>query len=187
MPRSAPDALVRAVLTACLALAACGPDTAEGTQRPLRVEGRAGIVTVEGTERYTDGAWRKHGPFVFRDDRGEVIAEGHYREGLETGAWKERYEDGSIGRGAYVEGSRQGEWQTFHPDGSLQDKGTYDRGLRTGEWVSYRSDRTLLRVATYREGRMNGPVTVYGPDGRTPVFEESGVYEDGERVAPPPR
>lgn len=185
MSRHALDALVLAALIATLGLAslACGPDVPEGTVREMRVEGRAGIVTVEGTERYADGEWRKHGTFVFRDDRGDEIATGSYSNGLETGDWTETYEDGSTGRGNYAEGSRTGEWNTFHSNGSLQDRGNYDRGLRTGRWVSFRADRTRLREAEYRGGELNGEVVYYGPDGRTWEPERSGVYKGGKKVA----
>ncbi|MEE2940530.1 MAG: hypothetical protein VX460_09115 [Planctomycetota bacterium] len=186
MPRQEPDALVRAalILAAGVGALGCGPDTREGTLRRLREEGRAGIVTVEGRERFSDGEWRKHGEFVFRDDRGEVTATGSYADGLETGAWMETYEDGSKGRGNYAAGSRTGEWRTFHSNGSPQDSGVYDRGLRTGLWISKRPDETLLREAEYREGRLNGEVAWYGPDGLTLERRRSGVYRDGEKVAP---
>ena len=186
MSRQELDALVRAalILAAGVGALSCGPDTREGTLRRLRDEGHAGIVTVEGRERFSDGEWRKHGEFVFRDDHGEVTATGFYENGLETGAWQETYEDGSKGRGNYLAGSRAGEWKTFHSNGALQDSGAYDRGLRTGHWISRRPDGTLLREADYREGKLNGEVIRYGPDGRTPEPERSGIYEDGEKVAP---
>lgn len=186
MPRQELDALVRAALILAVGAGtlACAPDTREGTLRRLREEGRAGIVTVEGRERFSDGEWRKHGSFVFRDDRGEVTTTGSYENGLETGPWSETYEDGSKGRGNYADGSRTGEWKTFHPNGAEQDSGAYDRGLRTGPWISRRPDGTLLREARYREGELNGEVVWYGPDGRTWEPQRSGIYEDGEKVAP---
>lgn len=186
MPRQELDALVRAalILAAGLGALSCGPDTREGTLRRLREEGHAGIVTVEGRERFSAGEWRKHGAFVFRDDRGELTASGSYEDGLETGAWSETYEDGSRGRGNYAAGSRTGEWNTFHSNGAPQDSGVYERGLRTGLWVSRRADGTLLREARYREGQLHGEVVWYGLDGRTWEPRRSGIYEAGEKVAP---
>lgn len=192
MSRHTPHALVHAALIAAVIAAAfaCGPRVPEGTIRPLKSEGRAGILLLEGTERYTDGEWLKHGAFVFRNDRGEVIAEGHYERGLESGMWQETYDDGSTGRGQYAEGSRTGEWSTFHPrgrrelGGTLQDQGFYDRGLRTGLWISFRPDKTKLREAAYRNGQENGRVVYFEADGRTIDAALSGTYEDGERVGP---
>lgn len=186
MPRKELDALVRSALILAVGAGtlACGPDTREGTLRTLRVEGHAGIVTVEGRERFSDGEWRKHGTFVFRDDRGEVTATGSYENGLETGAWQETRPDGSKGRGSFAAGSRSGEWRYFHSNGAAQDSGAYDRGLRVGLWISRRPDGTLLREAEYREGELNGEVVWYGTDGQTWEPERSGIYEDGEKVAP---
>lgn len=176
------------VLAACAAVAACGGDAGtEGETRPFRREGRAGLVVVEGTETYRDGAWRKHGDFVFRDDLGDVIARGRYENGLEEGPWEQVYEDGASGRGSYAEGKRTGTWRTFHRSGSVQDVGAYDDGLRVGRWVSRRDDGTLLREAEYERGQLHGRVVWYGPDGSTIDYERSGVYRRGERAEPLPR
>lgn len=163
---------------------ACSPSTEEGAERDFKVESRAGIVTVKGQQRFTGGEWLKHGPFTFYDDRGDVVATGHYEDGLETGAWTETYEDRCTGRGMYVEGQRSGPWQTFHPKGMPQDSGEYDRGLRTGLWLSYRRDGTKLREAEYQNGQENGRVVCFGPDGLIVNHELSGTYKNGERKKP---
>lgn len=172
--------LLVVIATAC----GCGPSTAEGTTRDLEVKNRAGIVTVKGTERFTDGEWLKHGAFTFYGDRGEVLTTGQYKDGLESGTWTETYEDRCTGRGAYVEGLRSGPWQTFHAKGMPQDSGEYKRGLRTGLWLSYRRDGTKLREAEYRNGQENGRVVYFGPQGRLVNHELSGTYKDGERKKP---
>ena len=170
-----------------LVLASCGgPDGTEGETRPFQREGRAGLVIVEGTETYKDGEWRKHGDFVFRDDRGSVIATGRYVDGLEEGPWEQVYEDGATGRGSFVRGERSGPWETFHRRGGLQDKGTYDEGMRVGRWLSYRHDGKRLREAEYEKGELSGRVVWYGPDGQTIDYEQSGIYREGKRSKPLP-
>ncbi|QDV06831.1 MORN repeat variant [Planctomycetes bacterium Poly30] len=160
----------------------CGPSHEEGEIRTLRKEGRAGLVSVEGRERFVDGEWQKHGEFVFFDDGGEEIARGFYENGLEQGDWTQSYEDGCRGVGAFEKGQRSGPWQTFHRNGKLQDQGVYEDGLRTGTWVSYRDDGTKLREAEYSAGKLNGRVTYFKKDGRTIEPARSGVYEDGEQI-----
>lgn len=167
-----------------IAASACGPSTPEGAKRDLKVESRAGIVTLKGGELYADGEWVKHGAFTFYDDRGDILATGHYANGLESGPWVETYEDRCTGRGMYVEGQRSGAWQTFHPKGMPQDSGVYDRGLRTGLWLSYRRNGTKLREAEYRNGQENGRVVCFGPEGRVVNHELSGTYKNGERKEP---
>lgn len=188
MPGRAPDAVVRAAALTSLALVgaagaflACGPSAREGETRPLVREGRAGIVTLEGAEVFSDGEWRKHGEFVFRDDRGEEIGRGRYVKGREEGPWTQRFEDGSYGEGEFSDGTRVGEWRYFHRNEALQDVGRYDRGFRTGTWRSFRSDGTKLRVAEYLEGELHGQVTWYLPDGETIDRSKSGEYRKGER------
>ena len=157
-----------------------GSSVEEGATRPLRQFGRNGVLTAEGTERFEDGEWHKHGPFIFRDERGEEISRGSYAAGLETGRWTQIYEDGSRGEGEFQEGRRTGEWRTFFPGGAAQDSGRYKEGRRTGEWESRRQDGTLLRRAMYVDGVENGPVTYFLGDGRTVDRSRTGIYRDGE-------
>lgn len=168
------------VPVAAAAALACGPNIAEGTSRPARMDGRAGVVRMEGTEVFLDGEWRKHGAFTFRNENGDVTDEGRYANGLETGPWRQVYADGSVGRGSFFEGERVGPWDTFHPNGKAQDSGEYVAGMREGPWTSRRADGTLLREAVYEDGVLNGLVTWYLEDGRTVDATRSGVYEDGE-------
>lgn len=169
-------------LVIAMGLPGCGPSHEQGETRPLRKEGRAGLVSVEGAEQFQDGEWRKHGKFVFYDDSGEEISRGAYKNGLEDGPWTQRYEDGCRGVGAYAEGLREGPWRTFHRNGNLQDKGEYEAGLRTGLWLSYRDDGSKLREAEYSGGKLNGRVTYFKKDGRTVEPARSGTYEDGEQI-----
>lgn len=178
-------ALVAVALVAVAALSGCKDDGGEeGATRPFRSEGRAGIVLVEGSERYSRGEWRKHGDFVFRDDRGDIVSRGAYVDGLEEGPWEQVYDDGATGRGSYVKGDRSGPWTTHHRNGQPQDVGSYERGMRVGLWVSRRDDGTLLREAEYAKGVLSGRVVWYGPDGSTIDFEKSGRYRRGKRTGP---
>lgn len=171
------------VSLSALALSACGPSHKEGETRLMRKEGRVGLTSAEGTERFLDGKWQKHGEFVFYDEAGEEISRGLYRNGLEDGPWTQLYEDGCRGVGSFKEGWRQGAWQSFHPNGKLQDQGGYERGQRTGPWVSYRDDGSKLREAEYVKGKLNGRVRYFKKDGRSVEPERSGVYKEGELVA----
>jgi len=186
--RIAIGALLFAAVGGAGAIIGCNAGDAgtEGETRPLRKEGRAGIFMIEGTERFHDGEWLKHGDFVFRDDRDEVISRGRYVDGFEDGPWTQTYEGGAKGQGSFTEGRRSGEWITFHRNGSQQDKGRYERGQRVGSWTSFRADKSLLRVAEYKAGKLEGLVVWYEADGKTVDQERSGTYRKGERSAPLP-
>lgn len=172
-------------LAAATGLSGCfGASHEEGETRPLRQFGRNGVLEATGIERFEDGEWLKHGPFTFRNARDEEISGGRYKSGLESGEWWQVYEDGSRGEGSFVKGQRSGMWRTYFPNGTDQDSGRYEEGRRTGEWTSRRQDGSLLRKAMYADGTENGPVTYFLTDGRTIDRERTGLYRDGELVAP---
>lgn len=174
-------------LFALLALGteACSPPPPEGSTRKVREENASGVVVLEGQETVFDGAWKKHGAFVFRDPRsGDVVAQGAFDRGLENGPWTQVMEDGTRGEGPFTEGRRHGAWTYWYEGGALQERGSYDRGLREGRWVFYREDGTVFRDAEYAAGEKDGEVRVYLEDGETLDPEPSGVYRRGEKIGP---
>ena len=67
-----------------------------------------------------DGSrWIRHGLFCEYHRNGQVIAEGKYENGKETGLWREYYENGQLAaEGHYENGQEAGEWRYWNPDGS---------------------------------------------------------------------
>lgn len=130
---------IRAALLGALGAAACAcsPSTPEGTTREVKATWPSGVVRTVGVEVFHDGAWQKRGEFVFFDEDGDESHRGSYVDGLESGAWTERYEDGVTGRGEYVRGQRHGEWTLLHPNGKLAEKGRYEAGKRVGAWKAW--------------------------------------------------
>ena len=120
-----------------LSSAGCGESAAEGATRPLRLTYPSGVVRTEGTEVYRSGKWRKHGAVVFFDEDGDELTRGHYTDGVESGEWNERYDDGGTGHGHYVGGLREGEWIYMHKNDRLHQKGRYERGERVGVWKEW--------------------------------------------------
>ncbi len=168
------------VVLAGAALSGCfGASDEEGAERALSQFGKNNVLTVEGTERFEDGAWRKHGRFIFRNERGDVISEGMYENGLEAGPWTQVYEDGARGEGSFLAGQRSGPWNTYFRSGAPQDSGSYEEGRRTGTWTSRREDGTLLRKAVFVDGKENGPVTYFLSDGQSIDRARTGIYRDG--------
>ncbi|MEL6715304.1 MAG: hypothetical protein AAFP86_16110 [Planctomycetota bacterium] len=188
-PRTQSQVLVRAARTAVVAAvlfvgAGCGGACEEGTTRAFRRTSASDVVTIEGTEACIDGAWLKHGTFVFRDAQsGDVVAEGAYDRGLEFGAWTQSLEGGVTGAGEFRRGERHGPWTYTYSNGRIQERGAYAEGERTGRWLSHRFDGTLWRDALYAEGALDGEVRVYTTEG-TLDREASGVFAGGERVGP---
>ena len=182
--RAARAALVAAAVVVTFAAPGCGGACEEGTTRGFRRTSASDVVTIEGTEACIDGAWVKHGTFVFRDPQsGDVVAEGAYDRGLEFGAWTQTLEGGVTGAGDFRGGERHGPWTYTYSNGRTQERGAYAEGERTGRWLSHRFDGTLWRDAQYVEGALEGEVRVYATEGVIDR-EESGVLAGGERVGP---
>ena len=173
------------VVLAGAGLSGCsGASVEDGTERPLTQYGKNNVLTANGAERFEDGAWHKHGQFTFRNERGEIVSEGSYEMGLETGPWTQVYEDGARGEGSFLAGQRSGPWATYFPNGVPQDSGAYKEGRRTGEWTSRRKDGTLLRKAMFVDGKEHGPVTYFSSDGQSVDRQRTGIYRDGELQVP---
>ncbi len=134
---------MRRVGAAWLALAAlaalggscgCSSKPAEGTKRDVRATWESGVVRATGVEVYVDGKWRKEGEFVYFDKDGDETHRGSFHDGLESGVWQERYDDGGVGRGEYLAGKRHGDWTYMHKNGRLAQQGKYEAGKRVGKW-----------------------------------------------------
>ncbi len=134
---SAPHAAAVLALALWLSAAGCADSVPEGTTRPLRATYASGVVRTEGTEVYRGGKWLKHGPITFFDEDGDEVSRGQYTDGVETGEWHERYDDGGTGHGHFVDGLREGEWLYMHKNGRLHQKGRYERGERVGVWKEW--------------------------------------------------
>lgn len=119
---------------AIVSLARCGPSTAEGARRPVEAKWPSGVVRAVGEEVFHDGKWLKEGEFVFYDEDGDESDRGAYLHGRETGAWRQRYDDGSTGSGEFVDGKRHGPWTIWHKNGHKAEQGQYVEGERVGLW-----------------------------------------------------
>ncbi len=166
-------------------IAACSPATPEGTRRPLTDHwgkepgSAAALVRFEGEEVFHDGEWRKDGPAVFHDPDGKAVRRGQYELGLETGRWRETYEDGATGQGEYLRGERHGPWTIYHANGPPQESGSYEHGRREGRWMWYYSTGAPRSESTWSAGEKDGKITFWRPDG---TLERSETWSAGGRV-----
>ncbi|MCP3916393.1 MAG: hypothetical protein GY711_12620 [bacterium] len=169
--------LVALLLVACSC--GCSGGSSEPKRRPLIERWPAGGLRVEGEELRKGGRWVKDGLFVFHDEGGKVVRRGGYVLGVESGMWREVYEDGATGTGEYVDGLRHGAWTILHPGGEKQEEGSYAGGLRTGAWRWYWPNGRTRSEATYVDGKKDGVVTFWGADGERQGTE---TWEAGEKI-----
>lgn len=108
-----------------------GESNAESVLSVLEVPSPEGGIRFRIT-RYcsTDGTrWVRHGLFQMLHPSGAVACEGEYRDGLETGGWRDYYENGQLAaEGCYFNGLEHGYWQFWRRDGTEQSPVEYVEG-----------------------------------------------------------
>ncbi len=59
-------------------------------------------------------------------ESGELMARGHYRNGIEDGMFEQYYKNGVVGwRGTFSNGKQTGYWYSYYEDGSKMDEGFF--------------------------------------------------------------
>ncbi len=77
------------------------------------------------------------GERLIYDEKGVLISQGTYSEGLPEGNWI-FYENGKkYAEGEMKAGQKSGFWQFFYPNGKLKSKGMYENDLPVGNWQNY--------------------------------------------------
>jgi antitoxin component YwqK of YwqJK toxin-antitoxin module len=65
--------------------------------------------------------WVRDGPFQSFYENGQISAEGHYEDGLETGVWSTYHDNGQpASRGRYQAGRKADGWEFWDADGQSE-------------------------------------------------------------------
>jgi antitoxin component YwqK of YwqJK toxin-antitoxin module len=136
-----------------------------------------GEVKAEGA--YKDG--KRVGPWKFYYPGKIIQQEGKYENGLATGDWKWVYKNGKpLREESYVKGKENGYSKEYDENGNIIAEGEYAGGLKTGIWI-YNNNEYVVKGCAYVDGLKDGVWKDYYKDG-TLHFE--GKYfegnEDGE-------
>jgi antitoxin component YwqK of YwqJK toxin-antitoxin module len=105
--------------------------------------------------------------------------QGSFKNGKRHGPWVYSRDNGQLRqKGTYKNGKRGGPWISYHDNGQLFDKGTYKNGKRGGPWISYHDNGQLFDKGNYKDGKRHGPWDWYYDNGQ---LEYEGNYKNGER------
>ena len=88
---------------------------------------------VTGKERGSFKDGKKHGPWVWYHDNGQLWRKGTYKDGERDGPWVEYHDNGQLWRkGAYKDGPPDGPWVAYHDNGQLDEEwtGAYKDGVK---------------------------------------------------------
>lgn len=133
---------------------------------------------------------------------GELMSEGAYKKGNNTGEWKyynrfgklteraffeddklqgvvkEYYPSGEIrAEKEYKDGQLHGYYITYHQNGKKMDEGWYQNGEQVQQWLSYYPDGTVQGDYYYLYEKLKGDNFDYSVDGK--LFLVSTYDEDG--------
>lgn len=106
-----------------------------------------GNVIIQG--EYFDGL--EEGFWTYR--HGDHREEGTYRSGMRNGEWKYYYDDGQLSfQGSFIDDNPNGRHIWYWPDGRKKDEGEYLMGMKNSDWIQYNSDGTVFMVISYQNG-----------------------------------
>ncbi len=119
------------------------------------------------------------GKFEIFDDKGVLIEEAYYVNGLLDGTRTLYHPNG---KPQYVEthvkGQFIGTYKAFYPDGQLELVGEYVNNQSAGIWTRYYPDGAKMEEVTFADGRENGPFLEWHPNGNK---KATGSYADGDK------
>ncbi len=119
------------------------------------------------------------GKYVEYDETGAVIASGSYFEGMKTGKWKEQSGE-VVSEGEYRNDKQVGEWVSYYANGNLAFKGSFKGGYPDGEHLYYYPNGKLRERQQYSGGIRNGLWRKYLDNGE--LFFEETYEQDKDEV-----
>lgn len=115
---------------------------------------------------------KRHGPFFYFYDNGNLRVAGQYRNDLQVGWWKTYYKSGQLKDSSqYSFGKLTGDSYSFYPSGKRAGQVTFDISGK-GQLINYYEDGTVSQRGFYLKDRQQDSVwTYYYPDGKVSFIE----------------
>lgn len=112
---------------------ACPKGTAEA-----KITDKGGVVNSFCQMTRPDGTKVSHGPFVIRNGRGIVVAQGQTEDGKRTGTWL-HFDDAGVKttETQFLAGDYHGVRKEFHPNGKVKLQETFKNGVKVGETQTF--------------------------------------------------
>jgi hypothetical protein len=109
--------------------------------------------------------------------------QGSFKDGKKHGPWVYYYDNGQLmWKGTYKVGKKDGPWIYYHLNGQLWFKGTFKNGKKDGPYVEYHDNGHLTVKGTYKDGKEDGPWVGFNKDG-TVWLKYTGTFKDGVKVS----
>ena len=132
---------------------------------------------VQRVEDFFGGVPEGH--YTEYDEDGEAIATGSYFDGMKSGKWREQSGD-IISEGEYRNDQQVGEWVSYYSNGKLAFKGTFKGGYPDGEHEFYYPNGRLREIQSYSGGMRNGVWKKFLDTGE--LFFEEKYEQDKDEI-----
>ena len=119
------------------------------------------------------------GKYVEYDETGHVIISGAYFEGMKSGKWKEQSGE-VISEGEYRNDKQVGEWVSYYSNGKMAFQGSFKGGYPDGEHRYYYPNGRLREIQHYSGGIRNGIWKKFLDTGE--LFLEETYEQDKDEV-----
>ena len=115
----------------------------------------------------TDGLYYKKSTEVPFTGKTTGKTQGTFKDGKKHGPWVFYRENGQLSsKGTYKDGKWDGPWVFYHDNGQLYRKGTFKNGKKNGPWVSIFADGTVWEkfTGTFLNGKKVKPSQYIGSE-----------------------
>ncbi|MDG1809741.1 MAG: hypothetical protein P8I27_17735 [Pirellulaceae bacterium] len=148
-----------------------------------------------GVRQDPQGNFINHGLWKLTSSRGQVMAEGYFKDGLMDGTWQRWHAGDSEGlfgeapfnqfNGPFLsvanfsQGKLNGSWSIFDRDRRKVFEMPYVNGKRNGRATWYFPTSMPMREVEFRKGRLHGQLTEYNRQNRR---TRETVFDDGQEL-----
>jgi uncharacterized protein len=175
------------------------PSDAEGAGEVevIRERFANGSIRIEReVTQDADGNYINHGSWKMFDERGTIVAEGHYRNGERDGTWNRWYRGNDaelfstlpyqqfsgpfVSQGNFQNGKLHGRWGIYDNKQRKITEWQFADGNREGKSVWYFSNGRKMKEIDYRGGEVEGEYNEWNVDGRQIIKD---TYQAGRKLA----
>ena len=157
---------------------------------------------TDTTLNQTNPKGEKHGKWIKKDNKGNIIYEGRFENGVPVDTFrhyypeknklkakaihrnsdelhvKNYYENGKLkAEGKYINRQKDSVWRFYRKEGRLVSEETFKNDVRHGKAVFYFFSGDTLKVTHYKDGELHGKEKVFYEGGD---LNKKVVYDEGK-------
>jgi antitoxin component YwqK of YwqJK toxin-antitoxin module len=128
----------------------------------------AAFAQQEKPVNQMDEDGRKHGAWIKKDNKGNVMYEGQFRHGMPVDTFRYYYPDEKLkARAVYDDNGKSVFMESFYKNGNKKAEGKYIDKEKDSVWRFYRKEGPLVSEEHYKADKLEGVAVYYYFDGDT--------------------